>query len=102
MGRAIDMESDIARMKLQIERLQNQVRGMVSRLDEVDEIIDESCLVCEEVDKEENVKVEEDLGSVITGEYKDEDKEEKADNEGNGKSSKQPNSKSKQSNSKSK
>ena len=36
MGRAIDMEKDIAQMKLQVERLQNQVRGMVSRLDEVD------------------------------------------------------------------
>ena len=48
MGRAIDMEKDIAQMKLQIERLQNQVRGMVSRLDEVDEIFDD----LEEVEEE--------------------------------------------------
>ena len=48
MGRAIDMEKDIAQMKLQVERLQNQVRGMVSRLDEVDDILSDF----EEVEEE--------------------------------------------------
>ena len=40
MGRAIDMENDIVVMKMQIEKLQNQLRGMVSRIDEIDDIID--------------------------------------------------------------
>ena len=98
MGRAIDMEKDIYDLKLQIEKLQNTVRGMVSKLDSLDEKSSKT----KHVDLVEDVKVEEDLGSVITGEYKDEDKKEKADNEGNGKSNKQSDSKSKQSSSKSK
>ena len=47
------------------------------------------------VDLVDDVKVEEDLGSVITGEYKDEEKE--ADNKADGKSSKQSNNKSRKS-----
>ena len=37
MGRAIDMENDISALKIKVERLENQVRGMVSKLDEFDE-----------------------------------------------------------------
>ena len=37
MGRAIDMENDIGALKLKFERLENTVRGMVSRLDELNE-----------------------------------------------------------------
>ena len=37
MGRAIDMENDISALKIQVERLENEVRGMVSKLDELDE-----------------------------------------------------------------
>ena len=37
MGRAIDMENDIGVLKIQVEKLENQVRGMVSRLDELNE-----------------------------------------------------------------
>ena len=37
MGRAIDMENDIDALKLKIEKLENTVRGMVSKLDELDE-----------------------------------------------------------------
>ena len=37
MGRAIDMEKDIDVLKLKLEKLENTVRGMVSKLDELDE-----------------------------------------------------------------
>ena len=37
MGRAIDMEKDIDALKLKVEKLDNTVRGMVSRLDELNE-----------------------------------------------------------------
>ena len=37
MGRAIDMEKDIDVLKLKIEKLDNTVRGMVSKLDQLDE-----------------------------------------------------------------
>ena len=91
MGRAIDMENDIQVLKLQIEKLENTVRGMVSKLDSLDEKSSKT----KHVDLVEDVKVEEDLGSVITGEYKDE--KEKADNKGNGKGDKQSNNKSRKS-----
>ena len=37
MGRAIDMENDIYALKSRIEKLENTVRGMVSKLDELDD-----------------------------------------------------------------
>ena len=37
MGRAIDMEKDIDVLKRKLEKLENTVRGMVSKLDELDE-----------------------------------------------------------------
>ena len=37
MGRAIDMETDIDALKIQIKKLEDTVRGMVSRLDELNE-----------------------------------------------------------------
>ena len=37
MGRAIDMENDIGALKLKVEKLENTVRGMVSKLDELNE-----------------------------------------------------------------
>ena len=37
MGRAIDMENDISVLKKQVEKLENTIRGMVSKLDELDE-----------------------------------------------------------------
>ena len=37
MGRAIDMEKDVDALKLKIEKLDNTVRGMVSKLDELDD-----------------------------------------------------------------
>lgn len=91
MGRAIDMENDIQALKMKVEKLENQLRGMVSKIDELEEKSSKT----KHVDLVEDVKVEEDLGSVITGEYKDEEKE--ADNKTDGKSSKQSNNKSRKS-----
>ena len=91
MGRAIDMENDIQALKMKVEKLENQLRGMVSKIDELEEKSSKT----KHVYLVEDVKVEEDLGSVITGEYKDEEKE--ADNKADGKSSKQSNNKSRKS-----
>ena len=102
MGRAIDMENDIQALRLKVERLENTVRGMVSKLDEIDEKSSKTKHVdlVEEVGTEvEDTKSDaEDVGSVITGDYKNEEKE--ADNKGDGKSSKQSNNKSRKSNKK--
>tara|TARA_R110002020_G_scaffold15835_4_gene56485 strand:- start:2526 stop:2792 length:267 start_codon:yes stop_codon:yes gene_type:complete len=84
MGRAIDMEKDIDSLKLKVEEIQNQVRGMVSKIDEISE----------KSSKTKHV----DLGTCVTGVSKDESKEEKTNDEGNGKSNKSANpSKSKSS-----
>ena len=37
MGRAIDMEIDIDALKIKVEKLENTVRGMVSKLDSLNE-----------------------------------------------------------------
>ena len=73
MGRAIDMEKDIDALKLKIEKLENTVRGMVSKLDKLDEKSSKTTHV------------------DLTGVHKDE--EEKANDEGDGKSNKQSNNK---------
>ena len=86
MGRAIDMENDIGALKIKVEKLENQVRGMVSKLDELNEKSSKT----KHVDLVEDVGVNtEDLGTCITGVEKDE--EEKTNNEGDGKSSKSTN-----------
>ena len=86
MGRAIDMERDIDTLKIQIKKLEDTVRGMVSKLDEMDEKSSKT----KHVDLVEDIGVDtEDLGTCITGVAKDE--KEKADNEGDGKSSKSVN-----------
>ena len=72
MGRAIDMEKDIDTLKLRVEKLENQVRGMVSKLDEINE-------------KSSKTK------HVDLTEVKNETKKEKTNNEGNGKSNKSTN-----------
>ena len=88
MGRAIDMENDIGALKLKIEKLENTVRGMVSKLDEMDEKSSKT----KHIDLVEDVGTDtEDLGSVITGVYKDE--KEKTNSKGNAKSNKQSNNK---------
>jgi len=86
MGRAIDMENDISVLKVQVKKLEDTVRGMVSKLDEMDEKSSKT----KHVDLVEDVGTDtEDLGTCITGVAKDE--EEKTDNEGDGKSSKSVN-----------
>ena len=97
MGRAIDMEKDIDALKLKIKKLEDTVRGMVSKLDEMDERSSKT----KHVDLVEDVGADtEDLGTCITGVAKDE--EEKTDNEGDGKSDKPANSSKSKSSKKSK
>ena len=84
MGRAINMERDIDALKIQVEKLENQVRGMVSKIDEISEKSSKT----KHIDLTEDV----DLGTCVTGVAKDETKEEKTDNEGDGKGSKSTNS----------
>ena len=91
MGRAIDMENDIARLKIKVEKLENQVRGMISKIDEISE----------KSSKTKHVDLVEDVGAEIKDNKKEKDGKKKTDNEGNAKSSKQPNSKSGKSNKKS-
>ena len=93
MGRAIDMEKDIDALKLKIKKLEDTVRGMVSRIDEIEEDTDElyeKASKTKHVDLVEDVGVDtEDLGTCVTGVAKDE--EEKTNDEGDGKSSKSVN-----------
>ena len=95
MGRAIDMENDIGALKLKIEKLENTVRGMVSKLDEIDDKSSKT----KHIDLVEDVGTDtEDLGSVITGAYKDE--KEKTNSKGNAKSNKHSDNKRRKSNKK--
>ena len=72
MGRAIDMEKDIDALKLKVKKLENTVRGMTSKLDELDDAVFE-------YEEEETVKEE-------TKEKKDGKK--KANNKGSSSNSK--------------
>jgi len=83
MGRAIDMEKDIDSLKIKVERLQNQLRGMVSKIDELEE-------------KSTKTK------HIDLTEVKNETKKEETNNEGNGKSSKSANTAKSKSSKKSK
>ena len=70
MGRAIDMEKNIDSLKGKFEKLENTIRGMLSKLDELD-------------DKSTKTK------HIDLTEIKDDKKEtKKANNKGNGKSNK--------------
>ena len=91
MGRAIDMENDIARLKIKVEKLENQARGMISKIDEISE----------KSSKTKHVDLVEDVGAETEGNKKEKDGKKKTDNEGDAKSSKQPNSTSGKSNKKS-
>tara|TARA_Y100001963_G_scaffold62096_1_gene86661 strand:+ start:1952 stop:2230 length:279 start_codon:yes stop_codon:yes gene_type:complete len=91
MGRAIDMENDIARLKIKVEKLENQARGMISKIDEISE----------KSSKTKHVDLVEDVGAETEGNKKEKDGKKKTDNEGDAKSSKQPDSKSGKSNKKS-
>jgi hypothetical protein len=75
---------------MKVGTLENQVRGMVSKLDEISEKSSKT----KHIDLVDDV----DLGTCVTGVSKDESKEEKTNDEGNGKSDKSANpSKSKSS-----
>jgi predicted nucleic acid-binding Zn-ribbon protein len=80
MGRAIDMENDISALKIKIERLENQVRGMVSKLDEFDE----------KSTKTKHVDLVEEVGAE-TESISDKKEVKKANNKGNGKGDKSSN-----------
>ena len=68
MGRAIDMEKDIDKLKMEVEKLNNIVRGMASELTEITDALFEE----EETETKEEKK----------------DGKEKANTKGNGKSDK--------------
>ena len=91
MGRAIDMENDIDKLKVKVEKLENQVRGMISKIDEISE----------KSSKTKHIDLVEDVGAEIEDNKKEKDGKKKTDNEGDAKSSKQSDSKSGKSNKKS-
>lgn len=91
MGRAIDMENDIDSLKIKVEKLENQIRGMISKIDEISE----------KSSKTKHIDLVEDVGAEIKDNKKEKDGKKKTDNEGDAKSSKQPDSKSGKSNKKS-
>ena len=72
MGRAIDMGKDIVQLKIKIEQIENTLRGMVSKIDGINEKSSKT----KHIDLVEETK---------TGEGNA--KKEKANNEGNGKRS---------------
>ena len=75
MGRAIDMENDIGALKLKFEKLENTVRGMVSKLDQLDEKSTKTKhidLVKETNDKKETKKAN-DKGAVSSPKQRDTD-----------------------------
>tara|TARA_R100000808_G_scaffold7970_1_gene22840 strand:- start:13473 stop:13757 length:285 start_codon:yes stop_codon:yes gene_type:complete len=77
MGRAIDMENDIHKLKQQVEKLQNTVRGMVAKLDSLDE----------KSSKTHKVDLVEEVGVEIEDRKEDENESKKTNDEGNDKSS---------------
>ena len=97
MGRAIDMEKNITVLTQKVEKLENTVRGMVSKLD----TLNEKSSKTKHVDLVEDVGAldAEELGSTITGgakAYKMEkvNEKEKANNKGSRKGSKSGNGRS--------
>ena len=80
MGRAIDMENDIDALKLKIEKLENTVRGMVSKLDDLSEDMDE---IYEESSKTKHIDLVEDVGADTEDNKGEVDEKEKADNKNN-------------------
>ena len=48
MGRAIEMENDIHKLKIEVEKLNNIVRGMANELTEITDVIFEEEEITEE------------------------------------------------------
>ena len=74
MGRAIDMEKDIEKLKIEVEKLNNIVRGMSSSLNE----LEEKSTKTKHVDLVDDVKTKEEK----------KDGKKKANTKGNGKGDK--------------
>jgi hypothetical protein len=89
MGRAIDMEKDIDAMKLQLERLENIVRGMSHSMDE----LNEKSTKTTHIDLVDDVKAEEDADGEKEANDKGSSKSSSNTKSGNG-SSKSKNNKS--------
>ena len=71
MGRAIDMENDIFKLKQQVEKLENTVRGMLSKLDSLNE----------KSSKTKHVDLVEEVGTDIE-DNKEKNEKEETNNEG--------------------
>ena len=71
MGRAIDMENDIFKLKQQVVKLENTVRGMLSKLDSLNE----------KSSKTKHVDLVEEVGTDIE-DNKEKNEKEETNNEG--------------------
>ena len=87
MGRAIDMENDIQVLKTELDKLKNTVRGMVSKIDDLEEDMDE---IYEGSSKTKHVDLVEEVGAK-TEKKNDKKEDKKADNKGNGEGDKPSN-----------
>ena len=92
MGRAIDMEKDIDALKIKVEKLENTVRGMCTKLDELDEKSTKTkhIDITEEVKEKKNGKKKaNNKGSSSKSKRSDaEDGDTKVEDDGDGDSSK--------------
>jgi len=79
MGRAINMQKDIDDIKMELERLNNIIRGMASELSEVTEAVFDY-----EEDKTSMERAA-DAEKVVEEKKETEDVKEEADNQGDGK-----------------
>lgn len=78
MGRAINMQKDIDDIKIELERLNNIVRGMASELSEVSDIVFEE----ETTEETEDVKEEADNQRDGEGDESDDSADRSADTKG--------------------
>ena len=78
MGRAINMQKDIDDIKIELERLNNIVRGMASELSEVSDIVFEE----ETTEETEDVKEEADNQGDVEGDESDDSADRSADTKG--------------------
>ena len=81
MGRAIDMEKDIHTLKEKMATLENTIRGMALKLDEIDDAVFEDEEIVEEIVEE------------VVEEKKEKKDGKKANNKGSGSNSKRSNAK---------
>jgi len=84
MGRAIDMEKDIDKLKIQVEKLENIGRGMTHDMDEMSEKSTKTT----HIDLVDDVKKEETENGKKEADSKGTSKSNKSDNTGHGNSKK--------------